>query len=68
MRQVVSWVAALVVPVMLLAGPLVGADKKKDADKDDDKPAEKLIKVGAVAGKVMAVYEDKRRRKRESAR
>jgi hypothetical protein len=60
-RRVVSWIAALAVPVLLLAGPLAADDKKADKDKDLEKPAEKLIKVGTVTGKVMAVYEDKRK-------
>jgi hypothetical protein len=57
----------LLVPVMLLTGPLLGADKKdadKDKDKDADKPAkasDQWVKAGVVSGKVMAVYEDKRK-------
>jgi hypothetical protein len=54
--------AVLLVPAMMLTSPLVGADKDKDKDKDSDKPpAEKYIKVTTVTGKVMAVYEDKRK-------
>jgi hypothetical protein len=56
--------AILIVPAMLLSNPLVGADKDKDKDKDkdSDKPAaEKFIKITELAGKVMAVYEDKRK-------
>jgi hypothetical protein len=60
-----TWLAALLVGLLLLAGPVVGADKK-NADKDKDaeqpeKPAEKWVKAGVVTGKVMAVYEDKRK-------
>ncbi len=63
MRKFVSWMAALLVPAMMLTSPLAGADKNKDKDKDkdSDKPAEKYIKLGTAAGKVMAVYEDKRK-------
>jgi hypothetical protein len=59
----VSWLAVLVVPAILLTGPLVGADKKPnpDKDKDVDKKGDKLVKVGVVSGKVMAIYEDKRK-------
>jgi hypothetical protein len=58
MRRVVSLVAALAVPAMMLGGSLVAADKK---DKDLDKAADQWIKSGTITGKVMAVYEDKRR-------
>jgi hypothetical protein len=61
---VVCWLAALIVPVMLLTAPLVGAADKKpnpDKDKDADKKDDKLVKVGVVSGKVMAIYEDKRK-------
>jgi hypothetical protein len=56
-------VAALAVPVVLLVGSLAGAEKKPnpDKDKDVDKGGDQWVKVGAVSGKVMAVYEDKRR-------
>jgi hypothetical protein len=62
-RKLVSWAAALIVPAMMLTGPLGGADnnKDKDKDKDSDKPAEKYTKVTTLAGKIMAVYEDKRK-------
>jgi hypothetical protein len=60
---VVSWLAALVVPVLLLTGPLAGADKKNpDKDKDKDvKKDDSFVKVGTVSGKVVAIYEDKRK-------
>jgi hypothetical protein len=62
MRRVVSLVAALAVPAMMLGGSLVAADDKKAKDKDLDKPAaDQWIKTGSITGKVMAVYEDKRR-------
>jgi hypothetical protein len=54
--------ATLVVPILLLAGPAAG--QKKDKDKDIDKPAgndAKTIKAGVLVGKVMAVYEEKRK-------
>jgi hypothetical protein len=55
--------AVLLVPAMMLTSPLAGADKNKDKDKDKDldKPTEKYIKVGTLSGKVMAVYEDKKK-------
>lgn len=59
MRIAIRWVATLVVPVMLLTGPLVGAQKKPNADKDVT--TEKMVKAGVVVGKVAAVYEDKRK-------
>ncbi len=64
MRKLVSWMAALLVPAMMLTSPLAGADKNKDKDKDKDSdkpPAEKYIRLGTAAGKIMAVYEDKRK-------
>jgi len=59
-RRMVSWVVALVVPAMFLAGPLVGADKKADKDKEAEK-GDKWIKSGVMSGKIMTVYEDKRK-------
>jgi hypothetical protein len=61
MRHVLRWVAALVVPAMLLAGGPADAQKMdKDKDKDKDVTTEKMIKAGVLVGKVTAVYEDKR--------
>lgn len=61
MRPMMRWIAALALPALLLTGSLVEAQKKADVDKDTDKGGEKMIKVGSVAGKVMAVYEDKKK-------
>jgi hypothetical protein len=56
-----SWVAALLVPAVLLVGSLGADDKKPNPDKDADKPTEKWVKVGVVAGRLITVYEDKRK-------
>jgi hypothetical protein len=48
-----------VVPALLLVGPLPGAPKKED--KDLDKNSEKTVQAGQVTGKVMNVYEDKKK-------
>lgn len=63
MRPMTRWIAILALPVLLLSGSLVEAQKKADADKDKDldKGGEKMVKVGAVVGKVMAVYPDKKK-------
>ena len=63
MRPMMRWIAILALPVLLLSGSLVEAQKKADADKDKDldKGGEKMVKAGAVVGKVMAVYEDKKK-------
>ena len=61
MRYAISWMAALLVPFLLLAGPALG-QKKIDKDKDLDKANDvKMIKAGVLVGKVMNVYEDKRK-------
>jgi hypothetical protein len=54
----VSFVAALALPVMLLSSPLVGAEKKADKE---DKGGDKWIKSGTMTGKIMTIYEDKRK-------
>jgi len=60
MRRAISWLAAVVVPFVLLAGP--AAAQKKKADKDLDKANDiKMIKMGVLVGKVRSVYEDKRK-------
>jgi hypothetical protein len=61
MRFAVRWVTALVVPAMLLTGPLAQGQNKAKANKDKE-PAntEKMIKAGLLTGKIAAVYEDKR--------
>jgi hypothetical protein len=62
----IRWLAALLVPAMLLTGPQIGAQNKvnKDLDKDKDKTkevtSEKMIRMGVLVGKVAAIYEDKR--------
>jgi hypothetical protein len=54
--------AILVIPTLLvLSGPAAAQKKKKDADKDAEKNSEKMIKAGVLTGKVMNVYEDKRK-------
>jgi hypothetical protein len=62
MRRGLSFGATLLVPVLLLAGSVVGAAQKADLDKDKDveKNTEKRIKAGQVVGVVKAVYEEKR--------
>jgi hypothetical protein len=59
MRLTIRWIAALALPVMLLTGSLVDAQKKPNPDKDLDK--DKMVKAGTVMGKVMNVYEDKKK-------
>jgi hypothetical protein len=60
MRHAISWVAALVVPVLLLVAP--AAAQKKPVDKDLEKSNDvKMVKAGVLIGKVVAVYEDKRK-------
>lgn len=61
MRPMTRWIAILALPVLLLSGSLVEAQKKADPDKDVDKGGEKLVKIGSVVGKVVAVYEDKKK-------
>jgi len=60
MLRTVAWLAALCVPALLLVGPAF-AQKDKDKDIEKDKPATQWVKVTTVTGKVMAVYEDKRK-------
>ena len=61
MRPTIRWIAALALPVMILTGALVEAQKKPNPDKDVEKSTDKMIKVGVVTGKVMNVYEDKKK-------
>ena len=61
MRRAMSWVAALLVPAVLLVWSRAADDKKPNLDKDADKTGEKWIKVGVVAGRLITVYEDKRK-------
>src|SRR5262245_13341303 len=62
MRYAIAWVAALSLPALLLTGSAVAQKKDdKDKDKDSDKAKDVWIKAGVVAGKVTAVYEDKRK-------
>ncbi len=61
MRRTIRWIAALALPVLLLTGSLVEAQKKPNAEKDLDKSTEKMVKAGMVNGKIMAVYEDKKK-------
>ena len=65
MRRTIGWLAALFLPVILLAGPAVAqkkaGDKDADKDKDSDKPAEKWVKVGTLTARIVAMYEDKRK-------
>ena len=61
MRPMTRWIAILALPILLLGGSYVEAQKKADPDKDTEKGGEKLVKAGVVAGKVMAVYEDKKK-------
>src|SRR5262245_21134124 len=62
MRFAIRWVAALVIPAMLLTGSFATAQKKADKDKDKDKDAnsEKMIKAGILTGSLAMVYEEKR--------
>lgn len=60
MRHTLRWMAALAVlmiPALMLTSPLTGAPK----DKDKDVNTEKTIKAGQLTGKVVTVYEDKRK-------
>src|SRR3954468_16988025 len=72
MLRTVGWMAALSVLALLLSGPVAAQnekakDKAKDKDKDKDKDVDKdstatqWVTVTKVAGKVSAVYEDKRK-------
>lgn len=65
MRRVLSWVAILVLPLLLCTGPTLHAQKgKKGKEKDGDdetKNTTKLIKSGVLVGRVQNVYEDKKR-------
>jgi hypothetical protein len=63
MRHAIAWLAALVVPALLLAGPAFAQKGKKPVDKDLDKntTSPKMVKAGVLVGKVAAVYEDKRK-------
>jgi hypothetical protein len=67
MRRMIALTAVLVLPLLFCAGPSAQAQKTKkgaDADKDKDgdtKNSEKLIKSGVIVGRVMNVYEDKKR-------
>jgi hypothetical protein len=61
MRRIMAATAALMVPVLLATGPLLGAPKDKDLDKDLDKNTEQTIRAGVLIGKVAAVYEEKRK-------
>jgi hypothetical protein len=59
MRDVLTGAAALLLPVLLLAGPAEGAPKK-NKDLDKDKTSEKMIRAGQLVGKVAAVNESKK--------
>ena len=63
MRPTIRWIAALAFLALIVTGSLVEAQKKPDTDKDKDvdKNTDKMIKAGTVSGKVMAVYEDKKK-------
>ena len=61
MRPMTRWIAIVALPIVLLTGSFVEAQKKADPDKDVEKGGEKLVKAGSVTGKVMAVYEDKKK-------
>ncbi len=66
MRRMIALTAVLSLTLVFCAGPAAHAQKPKkaDADKDKDgetKNSEKTIKSGVVLGKVMNVYEDKKR-------
>ena len=61
MRPMTRWIAIVALPIVLLTGSFVEAQKKADPDKDVEKGGEKMVKVGSVTGKVMAVYEDKKK-------
>lgn len=61
MLRPVGWMAALCLAALLLVGPAF-AQKDKDKDKDPEKEkAPQWVTVTKVSGKVMAVYEDKRK-------
>jgi hypothetical protein len=53
-----AWVGALLVPALLLTGPLVAAPK--DKDKDIDKTDAKMYKAGKIVGKILTVIESKK--------
>ena len=61
MRQMIRWIAVFALPVLLLTGSLVEAQKKPNAEKDLEKSTDKMVKMGVYIGKVMAVYEDKKK-------
>lgn len=64
MRQTIRWLAVLVVPILLVSGPAVNAQKGKKPDADKDKEtanSEKMIKSGVLVGKVAALYEEQRK-------
>ena len=61
MRSTIRWIVGLALLVLIATGSPVEAQKKPDADKDLDKNSDKMIKAGTVSGKVMAVYEDKKK-------
>ncbi|MGL4555283.1 MAG: hypothetical protein ACRC33_29300 [Gemmataceae bacterium] len=66
MRRLIALTAVLTLPLLFTAGPAAQAQKTKKADADKDKDAdtkntEKTVKSGVLIGKVMNVYEDKRR-------
>lgn len=61
MRRTISLVAILALPAMLVMSPSADAQGKKGIDKDLDRNSEKMIRAGQVVGKVVAVYEDKRK-------
>jgi hypothetical protein len=56
-RRMVSWLAALALPTILLSGSFA-ADKKADKE---EKPGDGWVKSGTMVGKIMTVYEDKRK-------
>jgi len=59
MQPTIRWMAALLLPALVATGTLIGAPKA--ADKDIDKTTDKMAKAGSVVGKVMNVYEDKKK-------
>lgn len=64
MKPIIRWLAALVVPILLLSGPAVNAQKKekgKKGEAEKEANSEKLIRAGVLTGKVAAVYEDKKK-------
>jgi hypothetical protein len=61
MPRAVGGVGLLVLLILLSDAPPAGAQKIPGAEKDMDKNTEKMVKAGVLVGKILTIFEDKRK-------